>query len=321
MKWKKEYVVLFGIIAVLLIYLVFSGGKNKMSYEVPKIQKIEKDELNKIEILKEGKTITLAGQGDSWKILPQEFPADKDKVNQMLEVIEDLTLTELAAEKKGYSRYELDEEKKILVKAYKSEELKREFDVGKTSSTYSHTFVKLGDDSRVYHARGSFRSKFDLNTDELREKLVMKFDKNEITEVGVTGYEEDLRFTKKMKLVETKVEDKTELETEPEPKQEESWVNQDEKEGNKSEIQSVLSELSNLKCDQYIEEQTKEDFSGPIYTVALKGIKDYLLQIFEKDEEEGKYPAISSENQYLFFLSSITAENIMKKPEDLTKAE
>ncbi|MGD2295449.1 MAG: DUF4340 domain-containing protein, partial [Candidatus Aminicenantes bacterium] len=186
MKPKKEYLILIGIIAILLVFLLISGRKNKMSYSVPDLESINLDEITKIEISKSGDTIVLTGKEDKWTILPQEYPADSDKLSNMLDVIGNLTLTELAAEKKDYERYELDEGKKIRIRALKGEEAVREFDIGKVSSTYRHTFVKVGKDSRVYHARGSFRSTFDFDRPELRDKSVMAFDKNAVTEVRIS---------------------------------------------------------------------------------------------------------------------------------------
>jgi hypothetical protein len=330
MKMKKEYLILSGVIVVLLIFLILSSGKNKMSYEVPKLKKIEKNTINKIEITGKDKEIILTGKEENWKLMPKDYPAASNLVEDMLETIENLALTELASEKKDFHRYELDEEKKITVKAYRDDELVREFDIGKISSTYSHTFVKMDDDTRVYHARKSFRSTFDKKVADLRDKSVMTFDNNDITEVKIVQDGETFEFAKKVVQVEEKVEEKPEEkekdETTPpqpkEPKEEISWVMPDGQNGDKSSIDSILSQLSNLTCDEFIEDKTKEDFQNPVYEITLKGVKDYTVQIFAKGEEEGsKYPTLSSGSPYPFFLSTYTAENIMKKKEDLLEKE
>jgi len=243
----------------------------------------------------------------------------------MLEVIENLTLTELAAEKQDYHRYELDDEKKIQVKVYKEDKLLREFDIGKISPTYSHTFVRVEKDPRIYYARDSFRSTFDYDRNELRDKIILKFDESEISEIELGETGKMLHFVKKMKTVEAKQEKKKEGEKPQkpeEPEKEEIWVMPDGKEGNKSELSSLLSDLSSLECDEFIEGKTKQDFKSPIYSVTLKGAKTYTLLIFAKEQkEEGKYPAVSSESPYPFVLSTWDAESIMKKPEDLTKKQ
>ncbi len=323
MKLKKEYLILGGIIAVLLIYLILGSGRNKMSYKVPELKNIHKGEINRIEIIRGVKSIILAKKEDNWKIMPQEYPADSTKVNSMLDVAENLTLTELAAEKKDFQRYDLDEANKITVKAYKDDTLLRQFDIGKTSSTYSHTFVMLEGDSRIFYARNSFQSDFSYEVGELRDKVIMDFEQIEITGIEIQKGEKSLQFVKKMETVELEEKESQSaneaLEAPEETRQEETWVLPDGTKGKKDNINAILSAISSLRCDEYIEGKNKEDFKEPVYTVILKGNKDYTLMIFEKeDKENGKYPCFSSENAYPFLLSTYSAESIMKKPEELT---
>jgi len=110
------------------------------------------------------------------------------------------------------------------------------------------------------------------------------------------------------------------MENPEETSQEETWISPDGTKGNKDNINSILSAISSLRCDEYIEGKNKEDFKEPVYTVILKGNKDYTLKIFEKeDKEDGKYPCFSSENAYPFLISTYSAESIIKKPEELTE--
>ena len=322
MKLKKEYIALFGIIAILLLYLIFSSNKEKISYEIPELKKIEKGEINKLEIIKKDQTITLEGKDEKWRIMPQEYPADYDRVKDMLEVVEDLTLTELAAEKKDYERYDLNDEKKIHVKAYKAGKVLREFDIGKTSSTYSHTFIRIEQDSRVYHAQESFRTTFERDIGELRDKKAMTFDKEEISKIVVAQKEETIEFVKKIKPLPASTEEDKDKQKPQQPQEKTIWELPDGKEANTEEVDSLIGELSDLECDEYIEGQDKQDLKDPVYSVTLQGAKQYILQIFNKeDKEDGKYPALSSENSYPFLLSTWKAERIMKKPEDLKNAK
>ncbi len=314
--------ILSGIIIVLLVYLIFGTRKNKMSYKIPSLTKIAPGEVTKIEISKAGRQITLLGEDDAWKIMPEAYSADPEKVKDMLKVIDDLKLTELAAEKKDYQRYDLSGDKKINVKAYKDDELVREFDIGKIPSTYRHTFVRIGGDERVYYAQDSFRSHFDNEAKDLRDKVVMTFDKNEVTEIILEPEKQTIVLTKKMAPAENKPEEnKEEKKAEPsKPKEEEAWVSAEGKVAEKSKVDVLIESLSDLKCDDYIEGKTKEDFKTPVYHIMLKGAKDYSLDIFSKEEKDnGKYPALSSENPYPFLLSTYKAEQIMKKPDDLFK--
>ncbi len=46
---------------------------------------------------------------DTWVVGPKSYPADKQKVKDMVEVIESLAVTALVSESKNYIRYELND--------------------------------------------------------------------------------------------------------------------------------------------------------------------------------------------------------------------
>jgi hypothetical protein len=189
----------------------------------------------------------------------------------MLNVFETLTLTALVSESEDYIRYDLHAGKKITVTAWQEDSLKRNFDIGKPASSFRHTFVKLNDDSRVFHARDDFRGKFDLAEDNLRDKSVLSFKITDIQEIQI-------------------------------------------------DKDQTLTALAKLSCDEYIKDRNKDAFSNPIYTVKLKGIQDYQLDIFAKLQTDDKnYPAVSSANDYPFFLSDSKVQQFMKDPEEMLK--
>ncbi|MFC2166390.1 DUF4340 domain-containing protein [Acidobacteriota bacterium] len=321
MKLKKEYWVLFGVIVVLLVVLLSSGRRNKMSYRVPDLARVSEENITKIEISSAGETTVLSGKDSSWTILPQEYKADLDKISSMLSIIANLTLTELAAETKDYQRYELDSAKKITVNAYSGDDLVRTFDVGKVSSTYRHTFVRVGEDSRVYVARESFRSTFEVESGDLRDKTVMTFDQNEVTAILIEQENSTLNFSKTMIPAEAPSLEATE-ETAAQPTEgQEAWQTEDGTTGSKTDIDSIVSQMADLKCDSYIEGKSKDDFTDPIYSVKITGGKDYILQIFAKSEDEDNYPAVTSESPYAVFLPSWKADSIMKKADVLVVKE
>jgi hypothetical protein len=320
MKLKKEYLILFGVIAVLFVFLL-SGRKNKMSYRVPDLERVNEETITKIEISSKGETIILSGEDSRWTILPQEYLADSNKVSSMLDIIANLTLAELVAEKKDYQRYELDQEKRISVYAYSGDEMVRSFDVGKVSSTYRHTFVKIGEDPRVYSARESFQSTFEVDRADLRDKTVMSFDQNEITGILIEQEDSTLHFSKTMMPAESPSPETAEEPATQPAEGQEAWVTEDGTKGSKTDLDSILSQLSDLKCDSFIEDKSKDDFTEPIYSVKIIGGKDYSLLIYAKDEDEDKYPAVTSETPQVVFLMSWKAENIMKKADVLVEKE
>lgn len=329
MKMKKEMIILAVIIAVLLVYLALKK-ENQVNYEVPELAALKTENIDKIEIKKKDGDITLVKKEDKWVIAPNNYPTDEEKVNNITKTVTGLTLTEVVSQAKNYSRYQLDEEKALHVMVYDKDKVVRDFLIGKVSPTYGHTYVKIKDDDNVYHARESFRNYFDNKMDDLRDKKVMKVDKNDITEMTVVKEGVTQQFARKVEtpepptpVVPKEGEKAPETVTPPaKPEEKISWMTTDGKKGNKGNIESLIGQLSDLACESYIEGKTKEDYkaTAPEFTLKLKGTKDFELTIFKKLEEgdnKDKYPALSSENAYPFYLSSWKAEQIMKKPEDL----
>lgn len=330
MKMKKELTILGVIIVILLGYLLFKSS-NKVHYKIPELDTVKTEDIDKIEIAKGETTIQLVKKDDKWVISPQGFPTDASKIEKVTGTVSGLTLTELVSKSKSYLRYDLTEEKAIHVKAYNKDKVLRDFRIGKTGATYGHTFVRIDDDPNVYNARESFRSQFDLKVDDLRDKKVMTLDSNEISEITIEQEGKASVFARQVKTTEPPKQETKEGETPPpppqQPQEEISWVKDDGTKSDKSKVDRLISQLNNLTCQEYIEGKTKEDFAPltPLYTLKLKGSKDFIITIYSKPEKkEGeestggeKYPVLSSESPYPFLLNSWKAEQIMKKPEDL----
>ncbi len=317
MRVKKEYVVLVLIILALSVYL-FLRSRDRSLYKVPEVPEVAPEDITRIQISRPGSTILMTKRDDRWYIDPQKFPVDADKVKGMLDHIKGITLTALVSEAKDYYRYELGNDQKITVKAWIGDKLSRSFDVGKPAPSYRHTFVKLPEDSNVYHARGNFRSNFDQTVEGLRDKSVLSFDKKEIRQLTIGKAEKMLVLERKEVPVEPGSGQGADKKTAS--RKETVWVNPEGKKGDGSKVNSLLDSLSRLKCKKYIEDRKKEDFKDPVYTVRLKGAHEYSLSIFaRKDKDSKTYPAVSSQNDYPFELADYQADRIMTEPEEMIK--
>ncbi|MFH1289038.1 MAG: DUF4340 domain-containing protein [bacterium] len=313
MKIKKEYIILTAIIAALSIYLLKRQNSN-MHYSLPELEKISKKNITKIIITKADSEITLLKKGDKWVITPQNFPANNDAAGEMEDEISSLTITDLVSESKNDILYDLNKEKRIEVSVYKGDELLRKIEIGKLASSYRHTFLKVEKDDRVFHAQGDLASTFNKTVSDLRDKTVMAFESEEITEVLLT------KGNKKLTIVKSSVPDSIDLnkeKTETKQKILQRWVTNNGESVNETEIEEIIKTLSNLMCDSFVEDKTKNDFKNPVFSISLKGVKEYSISLFEKTDD--KYPAISSETEYPFHISEWSAERFMKELETLKK--
>ncbi len=313
MKGKKEYIILFILIAALAGYL-YLQRTDRVHYEVPQIDTVDTGALTWLEIISKDRTVSLTKKDGSWYIEPKGYPADTVKVGKMLQAISDLTLTDLVSESGSVERYNLGEADRITVKAYTGTELTRSFDLGKAAPTHQHTFVSLPGDNRVFHAKGSFRGDFELSASDLRDRQVLSFPKDEITGIRIStqGKETVLTRTEAEPLSK---EDQSRNKDDASPKQV-VWKNAAGDEADKAEVDALLSDLSNLDCGEYLEDLAKEQAGDPELTITLTGARDYTLSFHPA--RDGKSPATSSANNYVFVLPDYRQENITKSAEKLT---
>ncbi|MEE9495272.1 MAG: DUF4340 domain-containing protein [Desulfobacterales bacterium] len=319
MKVKKEYIILILIIAGLSAYL-FMRSSDRTLYQLPQIAGLEQKQITKIEISKEGNSIIFNKKDNKWYLDPPGYLVDANKVNDMLNVFETLTLTALVSESEDYVRYDLDAGKKITVKAWQEDSLKRDFDIGKPASSFRHTFVKLNDDSRVFHARDNFRGKFDLAEDNLRDKSVLSFKVSVIQEIQIAKDQTSLKLTRTQIPVELAKSEQEKSENSAAEAVMPGWQSPDGKQADALSLHRLLTTLAKLSCDAYIKDRNKDAFSDPIYTVKLKGTQDFQLDIFAKLQTDDKnHPAVSSANDYPFFLSDSKVQKITINPEEMLK--
>jgi hypothetical protein len=157
--------------------------------------------------------------------------------------------------------------------------------------------------------------------ESLRDKKVLAFKINDIHEVEIRKNQTSFLLSRRQPPVEGEAQE-SKAETRPSEKPAIVWQGPDGKEADRTRLDQLLATLSDVRCERYIEEKKKEEFKEPVYTVRLKGPQEYHLSIFPKAEEGGQaYPAVSSQNDYAFYLAGRIAEKIMVDPGDLIAKE
>ncbi|SLM32127.1 hypothetical protein MTBBW1_60027 [Desulfamplus magnetovallimortis] len=352
---KKEYIIPGVLIVLLSAYLVMHN-RDGNNYTLPSIPEINVSDIKEIILEKDGQTIPIAKKDESWKVTEKDYPADEKVVSKMLDIIKEIKVSALISEQgENLNRYELDQEHRISVTVKSSVETLRKFDIGKAAPSFRHTFIRLDGNNSVYHASKSFRRDFEKTVDDIRDKTVLSFNKDKITEVVLskddTVMELVLSSDKSAEASEDKSSEESKTDSENEATVNEASVNEasvneasvkvwkvkQKPEGdvenmssspgateleNKDTLDGILSTLSNLKCSQFTENDSKEDaFKGmsTAATITMKGEKTYSIELFVKDNE--KYPALSSENAYPFMLDSYQGDNLLKKIDELMAKE
>jgi hypothetical protein len=93
------------------------------------------------------------------------------------------------------------------------------------------------------------------------------------------------------------------------------WQAADGRPVDEAVVKQILAAVADLRCEKFINDRRKTDFTSPLLTLQLKGVQEYSLSIFAKTaEKDTNYPAVSSGSDYPFLLSSGQVDQIMKDP-------
>ncbi len=316
MTIRKEYVFIAVAIIALSAYLMIKKS-DRTGYQMPPVSALAASDITKIDITRQAGTITLEKTDGQWRILPDNFSANMDKLTGMLQALEKLTLTTLVSESGSLDRYDLGDSQKIRVRAWAGDDLKRDFDLGKTAPTYQHTFVKLPDKPQVYHAMNNLRSQFDETVEGLRNKIILTFNPADLSEVSVKSGDIDLKLIKSQVQTESKpdtpVETGKKKDASETPKEPETvWQTDQNQKADKPKIDRMLTTLSGLKCDSFLNDKKPGDYANPVLSIQLTGKTEQHLTVFEKSNAEDKsHPAVTSDTPYVFTLSEYQV-NLLK---------
>lgn len=318
MKGKKEYLVLAFVIAALAAYL-FSQKKGEVHYTLPQLSALENEAISRLTVTKGDKAITVSRENDRWLIQPEGFPAEATVVDEMIEKVGQLRLTALASESQNYGVYQLDDPEKIEVVLANGNTDLRQIDIGKRAPSSRHTFVKVENDGRVFHADGDLVTLFDKTVSDLRDKVVMKIDE-EIAEITVTATGKTTTLVRS--IGETPAEGAgpgQDLDTGA-PKSNVQWHKDTGDAVDDGQVGALMTHLKNLRCDFFVDGRTKADFVDPAYSITLTGTTPYHLSIFPPPEGKEGYQGVSSQSDYPFVLPEWKAKQIIKAVDTVTQS-
>lgn len=308
MRIKKEYIGLAVVIVVLVLYLVLRDT-DRTHYELPALEKVEADRIDRLEIARPEGALTLARRGDGWVMEPQGYPVATAKIDEMLKAVAELTPTSLVSESENYQQYDLAADVKIHVEASGGGETLRRFDVGKAASTYRHTFVLLDGDPRVYQARENIRRVFETKLDQLRDRNVFAVDRAALMGIAVSDSSGSLSLTKITKTLEPTEEGAP-------PATVTAWITPDSLEADGTVVDQLLGRVASLQADGFPEETMKGDLGAPGYTFVATGAASDTLRIYQEHGDK-KYLAASSRYPFPYLLAEWKVKQIRKTPAEL----
>jgi len=296
---RTTYIILGIIIAGLSLYIGLRK-RDRMQYTIPNLETLTVREIDRLEIARDERAITIARSGESWHIQPAAYRAEPAAVGEMLSFIAGLKLSDLASVTGNYSRYDLDEQSRIRVTAYGGGELLRRFDLGKGSPSLNQTFIRIDGDDRVFQTWGNPGAVFGLSEEDLRDWLILSFDPEAITEIKVQGSDWTVNLTRSSapSRGDANAAATTSAVT---------WRDEKGEVWPAEVIHALLDTLSGLDAFRYL--QPGERLGSAIFTITLVGDRPYTLEVFPP--KGNLYPARSSESKYPFALYNAVTATIM----------
>jgi Domain of unknown function (DUF4340) len=305
MKIKKEYLILILVIAALALYISFRKS-NRIQYEIPEVPEISSESISGIVITGDGKELKIRKEKDKWLIGVENYPADQYKIGKMIDFLKKPVLMTVVSDSKDYLRYGLDDKKRITVKAIYGEKGLRTADIGNPAGVQNYTFIRIGDDPVVYHAREDLRDIFVTDMDEIRDKNVIAFNADEVEHISFTGDGKDWAFTRKMP---------PQGDADNKNGQAYQWESSTGIKVEHAKMVAILDEIIGIKCSKYIYDEKFEGEDSPLYVITVRDKTEHTLTVYAKKEED--YRVVSSDNPSSFYLYAWRIDNIKKKFEEI----
>ena len=306
---------IFLLVVVITQGLLLSrdGSKNFRLKETP----------DQVVITSGGESIELAWDGDAWVVGEKKYPTNDYTVDSLLDSLENIRCLEKVSStgKQGaIEKYDLTDDKKITVTAWKNGQELRSIEIGKTASTVSQNFVTVDGGKDIYLATGGLRNIFSVDEGNVRSDIVWEFDASEINNVTIernatTGGSTPTNVnTPKAPFSVSKSGSGEDLQ----------WtVSGSDIDLDSGKAQSWFDSLGTLTTGMWYDES--KDLGGEkIATVKITyGTNIATIDIFELppvgEETIPSYYGKSSTTPYPFQLTSYTMEKINKNPEELAK--
>ena len=213
------------LIVITLAAALFLQRKQKEKLFNPsspiKIEAAEK--IKKISIQKSGEEeIVLAKENGNWLIKPKDYPADQNKIKNLLEQIDKINKAEIVSNNPERHRlFQVGEKASKLTLEYPEKTIT--FLIGKTSIQRQGTYIRKEDDVRVFLVPSYLNSSID--TKDWKDYSITDYLEGDIDKIAISTEEKEVSLEKK----------------------DEKWLYQ-EKELEKEEIEKLTNLLRALRA-------------------------------------------------------------------------
>jgi hypothetical protein len=314
------------VVLGLVAFFVFREAPDEEQQAVEKIlEPVPLDRLSRIEINRnEGsgeslreEAIVFTRKDGGWRMTaPVDYAVNPRSLERMEEALSGLYVVDAIAEnKKKHHVLEVDDELGVEVKAMDGKEVLAHFIVGVTR--HNMTYVRLPGEDTVYRIKGSHRPTFNKSVKNLRDKTVLKLDRDTVSKVTFTNEEGELTF-----------ERVTEGEGE-EAKVSYRPVGVEIQNFHTRKATSIAKSLTGLSARNFVDEDPGLEVTG-LTPDAAKVVFDaeeggktgsYTLWIGAENEKERQTYIKTSQSDQIFLVSSHMVKRYRAKADDFARTD
>lgn len=305
MKTRKIILIAADVIllAVCIVQGILNSKDNAKTF-------VFTDEPDEIVIEKADESFAITKIDGNWFIGEEKYPANNGAVEVLAEAASSIrTLDKMGklSNETIAARYELSEGKKITVTVKKDGKLLRTLAIGKESSTGTQGYASIDNGDDVYLTASSLKSTFDKSIEDLRNRTVYQFDKNDINQVSVAYTDGEFFSVGRTGDAENLVWTLSGAEGDVDAKAATDWFN------SLATLSTTKWHGRNEELGGELESQMKIYFGSKLVTV------DVYVILAEEENEKDFYYANCSETPYTFEIPSYSVQKFQKSVEDITK--
>ncbi|UCC40331.1 MAG: DUF4340 domain-containing protein [Candidatus Aminicenantes bacterium] len=304
MKFKTTLILFAAFIVLLAFILLFEFKGNGEKDEEAKLVSLSSDDITKIIFKKPEETLTFEkNEEGEWHIKePLEAKADKYEVDRLADDFSDLRIERVVEEMpEELKKYEIPQKEISLY--FKDKEKPIKILIGMENPLDNTFFAKRDDEEKVVLISGQLKSLMEKKLFDFRKKDIFKFETDDV---------------KNIKLRAKKIQWEAQ-------KKEEEWFFKKPAGAlvKSSQINDILSSLSNLKAKNFVsEDKTQEEIKKyrldtSEYQITLSIPLENQEVIFSLQKEEDKVYATSSLSSKIVQTEDSVLSDLEKETEEL----
>jgi len=199
MRGVRSFLVLLVVAASLGAYLYFVESKREPSdgEKKDKVFTVESDKIEEITVKSEsGERTTLRKNGNEWQIVqPVSGQPDSAEVSGLTTNLSTLEIQRVIEENpQDLGEYGLAQPR--IEVSFKAGGQEHRLHIGRKTPPATDLYAKLGDQKRVFLIPSYLDTTFNKTTFDLRDKTVLKLDRDKIDTLAITSPKRVLHFTK-----------------------------------------------------------------------------------------------------------------------------